>query len=156
MALIGGGAGLGFAATVRPVIPDWWIKAATVLPALGYFPALGSSRVTLDVFGQLLAMPGLARGVALSFWTGFAATALSLFFCFSVLAAAWDTRAFRLVSHAISPLLSAPHAAAAIGLALVIAPSGLLFRLTGFDRPADLSSRQVRCASSLVAGLGAK
>ena len=47
------------------------------------------------------------------------------------------------IQHLISPLLSVPHAAAAFGLAFLIAPSGMIARmlspeLTGWERPPDL------------------
>jgi putative thiamine transport system permease protein len=57
-------------------------------------------------------------------------------------------RACLLVRRLVAPLLSVPHAAAAVGLAFLIAPSGFLFRLispdlTGWERPPDLSSSTI-------------
>jgi putative thiamine transport system permease protein len=116
--------------------------AGTVLPAFGYLPVLGHDALSLDPFRKLFAMPGLATSVLLSFATGLAASLASLAIVL-VFAAGWSgTATFRRLSRFLSPLLSVPHAAAAIGLAFLIAPSGLLVRAvspwaTGWNRPPD-------------------
>jgi len=117
--------------------------AGTVLPAFGYLPVLGHDTLSLDPFRKLFAMPGLAISAMLSFATGLAASLISLAIVL-VFAAGWSgTATFRRLSRFLSPLLSVPHAAAAIGLAFLIAPSGFLVRAvspwaTGWSRPPDL------------------
>lgn len=116
--------------------------AGAALPAFGYLPALGGTTWSLDPFRRLFAEPGLWGSLALSFSAGLATTAVSLAGVVLFVAAFSGTRAFALARHALGPLLAVPHAAAAFGLAFLIAPSGLLFRLvatlTGETRPPDL------------------
>ena len=118
----------------------------TLLPAFGVFPAIGAARPTLAPFRDLLAWPGLPGAVRLSVTTGLLATALSLGVVTLVLASLHGTRGFRLVERALAPLLSVPHAAAAFGLAFLIAPSGWIARAlspwaTGWERPPDVADR---------------
>ena len=114
---------------------------ATVLPAFGYFPALGGTSLSFEPFAMLMAEPGIWRSAALSLFTGLAATLLSLGIVALFLAGWSGTSAFRRIQHLVSPLLAVPHAAAAFGLAFLIAPSGWLMRLVAplFDvtRPPD-------------------
>lgn len=133
----------------------------TLGPAFGYMPALGSAGVNLDAFSQLFDWPGITRASVLSVTTGVAATALSLLLV-ALICAAWSgSRAFRIIERMLSPLLSVPHAAAAFGLAFLIAPSGWIARatspwLTGWDRPPDLLILQDPYGLSLIAGLVVK
>lgn len=135
--------------------------AGTVLPAFGYLPVLGARELTLAPFAELFSMPGLLQSTALSFWTGLVASLVSLaiVLCF---AAAWSgTQTFQRVSRFLSPLLSVPHAAAAIGLAFLIAPSGFLARLlspwaTGWARPPDLLLINDPYGVAMTLGLVAK
>lgn len=130
----------------------------TLGPAFGYMPALGGDEVGLDAFAMLFAWPGLVPASVLSVTTGLAATALSLLLV-SVICAAWSGSAvFRMIERLLSPLLSVPHAAAAFGLAFLIAPSGWIARatspwLTGWDRPPDVLILQDPLGLSLTAGL---
>ena len=68
---------------------------------------------------------------------------------------------FRIMERIVSPLLSVPHAAAAFGLAFLIAPSGLLMRAvspwaSGFEQPPDLLIVHDRLGLAMMAGLVAK
>jgi len=135
--------------------------AGTFLPAFGYLPVLGFDSFSLDPFRQLFAMPGLLQSVLLSFATGLTASVLSLGIVL-VFVAGWSgTATFRRFTRFLSPLLSVPHAAAAIGLAFLIAPSGFLVRAvspwaTGWTRPPDLLILNDPLGLSLTAGLVAK
>ncbi|KPL54065.1 hypothetical protein ABB55_19135 [Prosthecomicrobium hirschii] len=135
--------------------------AGTLLPAFGHLPAIGAHGPSLDAWVRLLAMPGLARSAATALALGIAAATLSLAIVLLGLAACHGTRPFRLLVRLIGPLLSIPHAAAAFGLAFLIAPSGWLLRLlspwaTGFDRPPDLTLVNDPLGLALLAGLVAK
>lgn len=135
--------------------------AGTLLPAFGYLPALGGSALSLDPFRAALSEPGIGLSLALSLGTGLAATAVSLAIVALFTAAWFETRVFKAMTRFLSPLLSVPHAAAAIGLAFVIAPSGLIVRLlspwaTGFDRPPDLLIIHDPFGMTMTAGLIAK
>lgn len=115
----------------------------TVLPAFGHLPAAGLSGPNLDAFRALFDWPGLPAAVRLSVMTGVLATSISLLIVTLIVAGWSGTRTFRVLERLLSPLLSVPHAAAAFGLAFLIAPSGWVARLfspwlTGWDRPPDL------------------
>ena len=125
----------------------------TLLAAFGYFPSLGREELVFDHWAKLMAMPGLFDACLLSLTTGFFATALSFLIAMLVLAYAHDTKGFGVLRHLLSPLLAVPHAAVAMGLALVIAPSGLVFRLAGLDRPPDWLIVHDAWGMSLMAGL---
>ncbi|MGE4532928.1 ABC transporter permease [Halomonas sp.] len=132
--------------------------AMALLPAFGYLPALGGESLSLAPWRELLAQPGLARSAGVSLAAGLATTAVSLAAVLLFLAGATGTRLDRWLRRAVSPLLSLPHAAAAFGLAFLIAPSGLIARLlspglTGWERPPDLVILQDPWGLSLMAGL---
>ena len=133
----------------------------TLAPALGYMPALGGQVLSFKAFEALAAWPGLPKAIALSLGVGLAATALSLALV-ALICAGWaGTRAFGVIERLLSPLLSVPHAAAAFGLAFLIAPSGWIARalspgVTGWARPPDLLILQDPAGLSLVFGLVTK
>ena len=132
--------------------------AGTLLPAFGYLPTLGGTSLSLDAFRELAAEPGIARSVILSLGVGLVATAVSVLVVALFLAGWSGTRTFARVQHLISPLLSVPHAAAAFGLAFLIAPSGMIARLispalTGWEQPPDLQIVGDPLGLSLAAGL---
>jgi len=142
-------------AMLGPVIAGLW---GTVLPAFGHLPAAGLTGPTLDPFRALIDWPGLAAAMRLSLSAGLVSTAISLLIV-ALIAASWSgTRAFRVLERLLSPLLSVPHAAAAFGLAFLIAPSGWVARLvsptiTGWDRPPDLLIVQDPLGIAMIAGL---
>lgn len=133
----------------------------TLAPAFGYYPALGHHALNLEPFRQLAAWPGLTGAVRLSVTTGLAATALSLGLTALILAAWHGTRGFRWLERALSPLLSVPHAAAAFGIAFLIAPSGWIARAlspwaTGWTTPPDVLILQDPWGLSMTLGLVVK
>ncbi|QGZ36006.1 ABC transporter permease [Stappia indica] len=115
----------------------------TLLPAAGYVPVLGGTAVSLEPLRMLLTQPGIGMSAALSLGTGLVAT-FGAFAAVILFTAAFEgTRFFRALRRLLSPLMAVPHAAAAFGLAFLIAPSGFAMRLlspwaTGFQRPPDL------------------
>ncbi|MEC9265850.1 MAG: ABC transporter permease subunit [Pseudomonadota bacterium] len=116
----------------------------TLLPAFGFLPALGGESVSLDPWRTLAEYPGVADATLRSFVTGLSATAISFTLVALFCAAAYGTRWFGRVRAVLAPLLAVPHAALAMGLAFLLAPSGWILRalspwLTGFDRPPDLT-----------------
>ena len=101
----------------------------TVLPAFGFLPALGGEALSLAPWRRLAEQPGLMKACLLSFGTGLVTTGIG-FAVVVGLAAHWQgTRSFAATRRLLSPLLSVPHVALAIGLAFLIAPSGWIFRL---------------------------
>ena len=107
-------------------------------------------------------MPGIAARPLLSLATGSRLGAACRFSssCSSSPAGP-DTRSFARVQRLSRRCLSVPHAAAAFGLAFLIAPSGLLARLvspglTGWTRPPDLLVVNDPLGLALIAGLVVK
>jgi putative thiamine transport system permease protein len=135
--------------------------AGTVLPAFGYLPALGGTGFTLAHVERLLAQPGILMSALISLAAGLITTAVSLCVVMLFVAGWAGTRIFSRIQHLVSPLLSVPHAAAAFGLAFLIAPSGMIARiaspwLTGWERPPDLLIISDPMGLSMIAGLVVK
>jgi putative thiamine transport system permease protein len=102
---------------------------ATLLPAFGYMPVLGGTGLSLEPFRLLFAEPGLLRSCLISLVASLASTAAALFVAAGFVAAWSNTRVFRALQHMLSPLLSVPHAAAALGFVFLFSPSGWIMRL---------------------------
>lgn len=133
----------------------------TLLPAFGLLPAIGADSPSLDPWRRLFAEPGLPRAAMLSLATGLGATLLSLLLVALFCAAAHGGRAFARAQALAAPVLATPHAALAIGLLFLIAPSGLLLRLvspwaTGFDLPPDIATVNDAWGLALLLGLVVK
>jgi len=130
----------------------------TVLPAFGYLPAVGGESLSLWPWRRLLAEPGLATALRLTIVTGLSATLISVALVASF-CAFWHGRPlFRAVQRCLPAILAAPHAALAIGLAFLVAPSGWIVRLvspelTGWDRPPDLPLPNDPWGATLILGL---
>ncbi|MBO3758962.1 ABC transporter permease subunit [Ciceribacter sp. L1K22] len=139
------------------VLPITFGLAGTILPAFGYLPALGGNTFGLKAFGRLAEAPGIAQGAILSLTSGLVATGLSLSITLVFVAGFAGTPALSRLQHLLSPLLAVPHAAAAFGLAFLIAPSGYLIRLVaplfGIDRPPDILIPHDPMGLTMIAGL---
>lgn len=127
----------------------------TLLPAFGLLvPDAGRP------MDAALAWPGLPRALAVSVLSGLLSTLGALGGAALILAGWHGTPPFRWLERALSPLLAVPHAAAALGLAFLIAPSGWLMRLPaqalGWEAPPDLLVPGDPWGLSLTAGLIAK
>ncbi|WP_186415141.1 ABC transporter permease [Pannonibacter sp. P2PFMT1] len=129
----------------------------TLLPAFGYLPVLGGESFSLDAFRSLAATPGIVPAAVLSLTAGLAASALSLLLTLLFIAGFAGTPVLSRLQHLLSPLLAVPHAAAAFGLAFLIAPSGYFIRLaaplTGITRPPDILIPHDPWGLAMVAGL---
>ncbi len=146
---------LTLALLVGPVLAG---LLGSVAPAFGYLPVLGGETLSLAPWRQLFGWPGLGAAVRLSVITGLGATLISLIIALLIVGALQGTRAFGVLLQLLSPLLSVPHAAAALGLAFVIAPSGWIARAlspwaTGWQQPPDLLITQDPMGLALMAGL---
>jgi putative thiamine transport system permease protein len=145
-------------ALLGPVVAGLW---GTALPAFGHLPAAGLTGPSLDPFRNLFGWAGLRAAVRLSVMSGLIATSVSLAIVVFITAGWSRTRSFSVLERMLSPLLSVPHAAAAFGLAFLIAPSGWVARLlspalTGWDRPPDLLIVQDPLGLAMIAGLVVK
>jgi putative thiamine transport system permease protein len=133
----------------------------TWLPAFGLLPSLGGTQPTLEPWRRLLADPALPGALSATLISGFGSAMLAFAVSVGFAAAAHGTWAYRRATRLLAPLLAVPHAAVAIGLAFLLAPSGLLLRLvspwaTGFALPPDLASVQDRHGLALALGLAVK
>ena len=130
----------------------------TLLPAFGYLPALGGDHLSFDPWRALARYPGVETAALRSLVTGLIATGLSVALVLYFIAAFHGTTWFQWARTVLAPLLSIPHAAMAMGLAFLLAPSGWIVRLispwaTGFDRPPDLALAPDPYGWSLVLAL---
>lgn len=110
--------------------------AGSVVPAFGLMPSLAHG----NGFAQLFSDPRFLPSIWLSLKTGIIATAFALTLTVAILVCAHGTRLWRFVFACLPPLLAVPHAALAVGLLFLIAPSGWLVRLispelSGWTRP---------------------
>jgi len=133
----------------------------TLLPAFGFLPALGRTEIGLEPWRRLLSAPELPSALRLTLTSGLLASVASVAICLAFCAAAHGTRLFRALERLLAPLLAIPHAAVAIGLAFLLAPSGWLVRLlspwaTGWTTPPDLATVQDPLGLALTVGLVVK
>ena len=110
----------------------------SLLPALGFMPQLAPGNGFEALFNDARFWPA----IWLSVKTGFIATALVLAITVLTLVCAHGTRLWRWLMGLLPPLLAVPHAAMAVGLVFLIAPSGWLVRLVSpalstWERPPD-------------------
>ena len=126
----------------------------TLIPALGYMPGL----TTGHGFAALFSDPRFFNATVLSVQTGLSATALVLLLTILALVSLHNTRLWLWLGASMPPLLAVPHAAIAVGLVFLIAPSGALVRLvspqlTGWERPPDSWIIPDACGYTLILGL---
>ena len=130
----------------------------TVLPAFGWLPAIGGGSVSLAPWATLFSEPGIGDAIGLTVVTGFTAKVLSVILVFGFCALVHGRRPGPAGRAVMAPILAAPHAAMAIGLAFLIAPSGWIVRLlspwlTGWLQPPDIATVQDPYGVALALGL---
>ncbi len=135
--------------------------SGVLLPAAGYFPALGFTQFSFHPAMSFITAPGVGESIWLALKTGLIATALSLLCCFIILTGLMHDRIFSLLRRMLAALVAVPHSAIAIGLVFLLAPSGWLMRIlspgiTGFDSPPDWSLVPDPYGWALIFGLMAK
>jgi len=119
--------------------------AGTLLPAFGWLPAIGGRALSLAPWRRLVDYPGFGTALATTLGTGIVATVVSVMLAFGFCAVAYGTPLARRVGAWVSPVLATPHAALALGVAFLIAPSGWIARLmspwlTGWLLPPDIAT----------------
>ncbi len=138
--------------------------ALALVFAFAGIPVLAGVGVTLVeaanpvAWKALLQYPGMGRTVAVSAWTGSVATIVALGLAHLTVALSASAARVERLRVLILPLIALPHLAVAIGLVLVLAPSGLILRLlspwaTGFHLPPDWQTTQDPWGLSLILGL---
>jgi putative thiamine transport system permease protein len=150
--------GLTIALFLGPIVAG---LLGTILPSLGYLPALGGDQLSLQPWRRLADAPGLATALRLSLTSGLLSTTAALGLTILVFAAGYGTRTLTRAKQSMTPVLAVPHLAMAVGLAFLIAPSGWLARLlspwlTGWQRPPDLALVQDPYGLALSLGLVVK
>lgn len=110
---------------------------------------------------DLLDDPQTPKALTMTLWSGVLASSLALTLCMQLLQWSFPKRGWGLLVRVLSPLLAVPHAAFAIGLAFLIAPSGWLLRLlspwaTGMHAPPPWATTQDPWGLGLVLVLVAK
>lgn len=105
--------------------------------------------------------PQWPRALGLTLWTGLASTALAWWGAAALLAQGFVRQSLDRLLRGLPVMLATPHAAFAIGLAFLLAPSGWLLRalspwLTGFDLPPPWPTTQDPGGLGLIAALTAK
>lgn len=127
----------------------------TVLPAFNYLPALGAEQFSFSAFSQFWQHPTTMAATRVSLQVGWLSTFLSLAIALLLFAKFYLKPKWQWLSLSLSPILAIPHAAMAVGLGFLIAPSGWLLRLvspelTGFDYPPNWQTTQDPHGLSLV------
>ncbi len=111
------------------IIPVLGGLVSVILPAFGWVPAIEQTTIGLQGFNDLWQTPGLKQMMALSVATGLGSTLLASFMAIMILAAFFDSVWLTRIERLFSPILVIPHAAAAIAIGFLIAPSGMVARL---------------------------
>lgn len=136
----------------------WWLPAGlyTLPLAAALAGALGAG-LDAAAWQRLRDDPALVPSLRLSLWVGGASTLLALGASLLLVTHLHGTTAWRRVERTLGALLAVPHAAFAVGLALLLMPSGALMRLAaplaGWDTPPDLATLQDPAGLALIAGL---
>ncbi|MBS0565469.1 MAG: ABC transporter permease subunit [Proteobacteria bacterium] len=143
------------------VLPILGGLAVTAEAAFDHLPALGRSGSSLAPWRQLAGLPGVALSLALSVASGAGATLLALVLAFALVAFCDRLGATGRLARSSVPFLAVPHAALALGLAFVLAPSGWIARLispwaTGWTLPPDLPLVHDPAGLALTLGLAVK
>lgn len=146
--LVLGVVGLGL---IAPIGLGLW---QTARAAFGVLPALGLNEWSLEPWRMLLAQPGFGSSVRLSLGSGLGATLIALALAVGFCAGGPGRMRW------LAPFLATPHAAMAVGLAFVLAPSGWIARLLapvmGWLRPPDVASVHDGWGLALMLGLVVK
>jgi putative thiamine transport system permease protein len=140
---------------------------AAGLLLLAGLPLLAVAALALAVLFDAAAWDALAqdpqwlRAMGLTVWTGLASTALAWWGAAALLAQGFVRQSLDRWLRSLPVMLATPHAAFAIGLAFLLAPSGWLLRalspwLTGFEFPPPWPTTQDPWGLGLIAALTAK
>ena len=147
--------------TLRPIGRAWWWPAGLfALPLLAALALALGAALDAAAWRSLLADPALWPALSLGLWVGAAATGVSLALTLWIVTHLHGTPAWVRLERWLGALLAVPHAAFAVGLALLLMPSGLLLRLiapwAGWESPPALATVQDPFGLALIAGLVGK
>ena len=130
-------------------------------PVLGAVGSAVTEALNAQAWSLMRDDPQLPRALAMTLWTGLAATAVSIALSAWLLSRSFPGPLWARTVKALPAMLAVPHAAFAIGLVFLIAPSGWLLRAlspwaTGFDAPPPWATTQDPWGLGLIAVLVAK
>jgi putative thiamine transport system permease protein len=145
----------------------WRLPFAAALLLLAGGPLLAIAALSLgalldaQAWTALWLDPQWPGALAASLWTGLASTALAWWIAAALLAQGFVRQTLARALNGLPVMLATPHAAFAIGLAFLIAPSGWLLRalspwLTGFDWPPPWPTTQDPWGLGLIVALTLK
>ncbi|MBQ4833800.1 ABC transporter permease subunit [Pseudoalteromonas sp. MMG010] len=100
-----------------------------LLPAFGWAPALDQTQLSFDGFIAISNTPGITHMIALSMFSGLVSTFIAFLITIMILAVFFTSSWLHTIERLLSPILVIPHAAAAIAVGFLIAPSGMISRL---------------------------
>ncbi|SMH57276.1 ABC transporter permease [Maritimibacter sp. HL-12] len=139
---------------IGPIAAGLWVTARA---GFGLMPAIGATEAGLDPWAALFGLPGLVTSLKITAFTGVVSTLLSLVLALALTAALQPRLSGGRAARLLAPFLAIPHAALAIGLAFVLAPSGWIARalapVLGLDRPPDLALVGDPWGIALILGL---
>ncbi|MGB5739702.1 MAG: hypothetical protein WBM54_10145, partial [Woeseia sp.] len=134
------------------------LLGVSIIPTLAGLGAALWLGLDGGALSRVFATPGIELSIASSLWTGGVASAIALLLAHLAVGLAGSGNWRRRLNALTLPLLAMPHLAIGIGLALVLAPSGVLLRLfspwaTGFALPPDWLIVNDSAGISLMIGL---
>ncbi len=137
------------------------LAGLVLIPLAAVLWACMASAWHLAAWTEVTSAPHLWPAWRMSLWTGLASTALAYGLCAWLLSRCFALPLWSRVVRALGPMLAVPHAAFAVGLVFLIAPSGWLLRtvspwLTGFAQPPAWSTSQDPWGLGMVAILALK
>lgn len=125
---------------ILPTIPG---LAGVVVASLGYIPPLNLNEFSVTGFTDVFAWQGVEKSIALTLTTAILSSYFACFLAFAIIAASWNSRWWKKIELALSPLLALPHVAFAIGFAFLFSPTGFgaraLVELFGVSSQSGLS-----------------
>jgi putative thiamine transport system permease protein len=138
-------------AVLLPIAAGLWHSASA---AFGHLPALKATGPNLDAWAQLLGLAGFGTALRLTLVTGFASTFTSLILALALAALIGKSQ---VTTRFLAPFLAVPHAAVAVGLGFVLAPSGWISRAIapalGWGLPPDVATVNDAFGLALTLGL---
>ena len=141
----------------------WPLGLITLLGLPLVFAGAAAVLAALDwaAWRAMAAAPQTWNALVLSIWTGLASTGLSIGLAAWLLSRGFPGPLWARMVRQLGPMLAVPHAAFAIGLAFLLAPSGWLLRIvspwaSGFTDPPPWTTTQDPWGLGLIAVLVAK
>lgn len=113
---------------------------------------------SLDAWNEIFQAPNIGKAIGMTLWTGLASTLLAWGLTAWLISQAFGKPWWAALVRRLGFLLAVPHAAFAVGLVFLIAPSGWILRaispwLTGFEQPPQIASSQDAYGIGLIAML---